>query len=145
MKMLEGLWSVEFPPIPKRPQAKGAGVAVFLETKRILGGDNNYHYGGSYEVKNGVVEGEVEVRFYGRKASSIFRSLTKFRVKFSGKARPRIMRLKGFIVEDPERKFDILLGKRAELQGNLPTQNSQVEPNPEATAVQGDEPGAVSK
>jgi len=112
--MLGGFWAVDFilkPPIEMR----GAGLVVFFKNQRILGGDSNYFYSGSYEIKDGVVEGEVEVKYLGTKASSLFGPVNRFRIKFSGKARPRNMELQGHVVEDPNRKFDILLNKRAEL------------------------------
>jgi hypothetical protein len=111
MKMLEGLWSVDIG--LKQTEMEGAGVVVF-ENQRVLGGSSNYFYTGSYKVKDGVVQGEVEVRFYGRKKSPFFEFLTKFRVRFSGKVR-KFMTLQNYVVEDPKKEIIVRLNKRAEL------------------------------
>ena len=110
--MLEGLWSIELG--IKETDMQGAGVVVF-ENQRVLGGSSDYFYTGRYEVKEGFVQGEVEVKFYGRNVSPIFRFLKKFRVRFSGKVR-RVMRLDNYVVEDPKKEIFVRLSKRAEIQ-----------------------------
>jgi len=111
--MLEGLWSVELG--IRETEMQGAGVVVF-ENQRVLGGSSDYFYTGKYEVKNDVVHGEIEVKFCGRKTSPIFGLLKKFRVRFSGKVRPRIMRLENYVVEDPKKEIFVRLSKRAEIR-----------------------------
>ena len=71
-------------------------------------------YTGKYEVKDGAVQGEVSVKFYGRKTSPIFGSLTKFWVRFSGKVR-KVMDLQNYVVEDPKKEILVRLTKRAQL------------------------------
>ncbi len=70
--MLEGLWSIELG--IRETDMQGAGVVVF-ENQRVLGGSSDYFYTGRYEVKEGFVQGEVEVKFYGRNPSPIFRGI----------------------------------------------------------------------
>ena len=111
--MLEGLWSIELG--IRETDMQGAGVVVF-ENQRVLGGSSDYFYTGRYEVKEGFVQGEVEVKFYGRNVSSIFKFLKKFRVRFSGKVRRGVMRLENYVVEDPKKEIFVRLSKRAEIQ-----------------------------
>lgn len=110
--MLEGLWSIELG--IKETDMQGAGVVVF-ENQRVLGGSSDYFYTGRYEVKEGFVQGEVEVKFYGRNVSPIFGLLKKFRVRFSGKVRRGVMRLQNYVVKDPKKEIFVLLSKRIEL------------------------------
>ena len=116
--MLEGLWSVEIG--LKETQMEGAGVVVF-ENQRVLGGSSNYFYKGSYEVKDGAVQGEIEVTFYGRNVSPIFKSLTnadrrKFHIRFSAKQpRGNYFNLQNYVVEDPKMEIFVHLTKRANL------------------------------
>ena len=77
--MLEGLWSIELG--IRETNMQGAGVVVF-ENQRVLGGSSDYFYTGRYEVKAGFIQGEIEVKFYGRNLSPIFGLLKKFRVDF---------------------------------------------------------------
>jgi len=109
--MVEGLWSVEIGEHPVHMQ--GGGVVVF-ENQRVLGGSSDYIYTGKYEEKDNVVQGEVKVKFYGRKTSPIFGRLTEFQVRFSGKVR-NVMELENGVVEDPKKKIFIRLTRRAQI------------------------------
>ena len=114
--MLEGLWSVDF--ILKPPLGMQGGGVVVFENQRVLGGDNNYYYKGSYEVQNDMVGMEIEVKFYGSEhapSPSIFRPLTEFHIILSGKLSTMVMELQGYVVEDPNRKFPVRLAKRTGL------------------------------
>lgn len=93
---------------------QGARVALF-ENQHVLGGSGDYFYIGKYEVKRGVVQGEGEVNFYGRKHSPIFRPLTKSWVRFSGKVQRRVMMIENHVVGDTKKKIFVRLCKRAEL------------------------------
>lgn len=116
--MVKGLYSVNFGSGTLHMEA--AGVLIF-ENQRILGGDSNYFYTGNYEVKNGVVQGEIEVNLYGRNVSAIFKSLTrfgrrKFHMKFSGKEpRGNYMNLQNYGVEDPKKEVYVELTRMYKL------------------------------
>jgi len=75
--MLEALWSVEF---VSNLGIFGAGVVVF-ETERVFGGDSQYYYLGTCQVKYDNVEAEIEVTHYTGQKFSIFGPLEKFKVK----------------------------------------------------------------
>ena len=121
--MSEGLWSVELR--VKLGKKELAGVVVVLDGQRIIGGDTQYYYVGIYEIKDGVVDSEVELNYYGvdpeiPKPSIFSGSLTtverrKFHVKISGKLHPINMELQGYVVEDPNRQFVVSLAKRSGL------------------------------
>ncbi len=109
--MLEALWSVEF---ISNVQGSGAGVAV-LETGRVLGGDNQYTYVGSYKVENGVTFADIRVALHNEPDNSIFGPLKEFTLRLSGQARRDQFDLHGEVVENPALKIGIRLTRRAEL------------------------------
>ncbi|GMV60123.1 MAG: hypothetical protein AMXMBFR72_32160 [Betaproteobacteria bacterium] len=109
--MLEALWSVEF---VSNLQGVGAGVAV-LETGRILGGDGQYYYVGSYRVENGTAFAEVEVTHYSGPPSSIFGLAKKFTLSLSGRPDRERFELHGNVVESPQLRIGLRLTRRAEL------------------------------
>ncbi len=109
--MLEALWSVEF---CSNLNIVGSGVVIF-ETFRIFGGDAQYYYTGRYEVKNGILEGELNVVNYGGKPWSVFGTLSQFSLILSGKPSDNKFDVEGALKEDPSKKILIRLTKRAEL------------------------------
>ena len=108
--MLEALWSVEFVSI----EGWGTGVAV-LETQRILGGDANYLYIGSFRVKGGKGYAEVEVKHYAGPSNSIIGDIKEFNLKLEGIIDHDAFEMKGNIVELPAIPVVIRLTRRAEL------------------------------
>jgi hypothetical protein len=118
--MLDGLWSLRIG--FKETRMEGRGVITF-EKQRVLGGDSDYYYVGSYEIKNGAVQGEIEVTFYGRNVSPIFESLPssarrKFHIRFSAKEpRGNYLTLQNYMVEDPKLEILINLTRMANLPG----------------------------
>jgi len=109
--MLEALWSVEF---VSNVQGAGAGVAV-LETGRVLGGDNQYTYVGSYRTENHVVHADVKVTHYTGSTNSVFGPAKEFTLRVSGKPAREQFTLNGYVVENPSLKLGIRLTRRAEL------------------------------
>lgn len=109
--MIEALWSVEF---VSNMNFLGAGVVVF-ETGRVFGGDSQYYYIGDYQIKNGMLEGSIEVTHYSGEPWSIFGILTNFRLNISGQPNKKTFDLRGYLVEDPTKKIQIRLTRRAEL------------------------------
>jgi len=109
--MLEALWSVEF---VSNLNIFGSGVVIF-ETGRIFGGDAQYYYTGRYEVKNGNLEGELEVVNYSGEPWSVFGTLEKFSLVLSGQPNQDTFDIKGALKGDPSKEILIRLTKRAEL------------------------------
>jgi len=115
--MLEALWSVTFQSNVPLPNNAGGGIVV-LETGRILGGDIQFTYIGSYKSPtHGQIEAEVECIRYREVtgATSIFGPLKQFRLKLQGAAQRDRMLLKGYIFEHPEKQIAIELVRRGEL------------------------------
>ncbi len=109
--MLEALWSVEF---SSNLQIFGAGVVIF-ETNRVFGGDGQYYYLGSYEVKNGVMEAELEITHYSGEPYSIFGTVKNFKIMISGKLGEPVIEAQGYLVDAPDKIILLKLTKRAEL------------------------------
>lgn len=109
--MLEALWSVEF---VTNVQSSGAGVAV-LETGRVLGGDGQYFYVGSYRIQNSQVQAQLKVTHYAGLPNSVFGSMKEFELDLIGiPARDRF-ELHGHVAADPNLMIGIRLTRRAEL------------------------------
>lgn len=109
--MLEALWSVEF---VSNLNIFGSGVVVF-ETGRIFGGDGQYYYTGKYEVKNGLLNGEIDVVYYSGEPWSVFGTLKQFSLSLSGQPKESTFDIEGTLNQDPSKKILIRLTKRAEL------------------------------
>lgn len=109
--MLEALWSLEF---ISNLQAYGAGVVIF-ETDRVFGGDATFYYVGTYEVKDGQIEGMIDIRNYAGSNVSIVGVGNNFKLKISGKISAPVMELAGYRIDDPSIKFAVRLTRRADL------------------------------
>ncbi len=110
--MIDGLWSVQIG--VKETEMQQAGVLV-LENQRLLGGSNDYFYRGHYQIVKGVLDGEMTVTFCGRKESPFFQPRRRFRLRFMGKIRSRIIKLENFMIGDPEKNVLLFLIKRSPL------------------------------
>lgn len=110
--MLEALWSVEF---NSNFNISGNGVVVF-ETGRVFGGDSSMIYVGSYQIENGDIHAEINVRKYANvpgMVSSV--GLDSFTLKVTGKPDNQKLILSGFVVEDSSRTITIKAHRQAEL------------------------------
>lgn len=108
---LEQLWSVEF---VSEMSAEGGGVVV-LEAKKILGGDNNYFYVGSYDLKDNNFNATIDVKHYHGECNPIFGRLEEFILKLVGDYDEDEMLLTGNILEDPSRELHLRLKYHAEV------------------------------
>lgn len=109
--MLEALWSVKF---ISNIEGFGSGVAV-LETGRLLGGDTQYFYIGSYNVENGIANATVTVTHYAGPSMSLFGQAKEVTLKLTGKPEHSEFDLQGFVVENPALNIRIHFTRRAEL------------------------------
>lgn len=108
--MKPALWTVEF----ATELDSGGGVAVFMPD-RIVGGDANYYYNGRIVIENGILTGEIEVRQFGAKLTSVFGPLQAFNLNISGNYKEPIMILNGYLVNNPDAKITITCTKRVDL------------------------------
>jgi hypothetical protein len=111
--MLEALWSVKF-------RAAGTGDfghgVVVLETGRVLGGDSEYMYVGSYRVgEGGRFLARLEVKHYGQFPISIFGPVKQFVLDVSGVPARDQFSAQGVMVGRPDLRLELELTRRAEL------------------------------
>lgn len=115
--MLEALWSVTFQSNAALANNAGGGIAV-LETGRILGGDIQFTYIGTFSAPaGGQIEAEVECTRYRDVPGtmSVFGPLKKFRLRLTGTAQRERMLLHGHVLEHPDMRIAIELVRRGEL------------------------------
>lgn len=109
--MLEALWSVEF---VSNAGIVGAGVAVF-ESGRVYGGDGQYYYVGTYEVKDSHVSARIAVNHYSGTPYSVFGMRESFAIVAAGDIGQRHMEVRGHLEDDKNMEIAIRLTRRAEL------------------------------
>lgn len=111
---LEALWSLEF---QSNRGFEGGGVVIF-ETGRVFGGDAQYYYTGTYEVKSGNITAKVKVTRYvdSGLGVSIFGTDDKeIELEFEGKVDEPVMRATGNRLSDLASQVTIKFIKRADL------------------------------
>lgn len=108
---LEQLWSLEF---VSKMSEEGGGIVV-LEAMKILGGDNNYFYIGSYDLKGNTFNAIIDVKHYHGKHNPIFGRLEEFILKLVGEYDEDEMLLTGNMLEDPSRELHVRLKYHAEV------------------------------
>ena len=109
--MLEALWSVSF---ISNVEGFGSGVAV-LDTGRVLGGDAQRFYVGSYNVENGIANATVTVTPCAGPSMTLFGHAKKLTLKLTGKPERSEFALQGFVVENPALNSRIHFTRLAEL------------------------------
>ena len=102
---LEQLWSVEF---VSELGSEGGGVIV-LENGKLLGGNNNYFYIGSYDLKNNKFNATIDIKHYHGKCNPVFGKLEEFILKLQGDSDEESMLLTGHMLEDPSRELHVRL------------------------------------
>lgn len=108
---LEQLWSIEF---TSQLSSEGGGVIV-LENGKILGGDNNYFYVGSYDLIKNQFNATIDIKHYHGDPNPIFGKHKELIVKLNGPYDEEEMKLKGYILEEPARELHIRLKYHTEL------------------------------
>ena len=109
--MLEALWSVRF---ISNFEGFGSGVAV-LETGRVLGGDAECFYVGSYHVEIGIANATVTITPYTGPSMTMFGQVKEMTLKLTGRPEYSEFNLQGFAVENPAWHIRIHFTRRAEL------------------------------
>ena len=108
---LEQLWSVEF---VSNLDSEGGGV-VILEDGKILGGNDNYFYIGSYDFKNNKFNATIDIKHYHGKCNPVFGKLEEFILKLEGVSDEEEMLLTGYMLEDPSRQLRVRLKYHTEV------------------------------
>lgn len=102
---IEQLWSLEY---VSGLSDEGGGVIV-LENGRIIGGDNNYFYIGSYDLKNNKFNATIDVKHYSGSYNPIFGNMDELILKLDGKYDEDEMLLTGHVLEEPSLEVHIRL------------------------------------
>ncbi len=108
---LEQLWSVEF---VSELGSEGGGVVV-LEDGKILGGNNNYFYIGSYDLMNSKFNATIDIKHYHGKCNPIFGKQEEFILKLTGNSDEEEMLLTAHMLEDPSREVHVRLKYHTEI------------------------------
>lgn len=110
--MVDGFWTVEFQGIPGYV---GGGVVVLLKG-RIIGGDSQYYYTGTYTVVNDAIEGKIDVIAFVSQPASVFgTSEQRFGLTLSGQVRGVLIDAKGARAENPRMTMGMRLTRRSDL------------------------------
>lgn len=109
--MLEALWSLEF---ISNMQAAGSGVVV-METGRVLGGDAQYIYVGTYKIHNSQAHSRIKVTHYANEPFSIFGPIKEFELELTGTPAHDKFEMQGHVVGRPNLRIGIRFTRRAEL------------------------------
>ena len=102
---IEQLWSLEF---ESELSSEGGGVIV-LEKGKILGGDNNYFYIGSYDLKNDQFNATIDVKHYHGAHNPIFGKFEEVIIKLTGDYDEEEMHLTGHVLEQPSSELHVKL------------------------------------
>lgn len=109
--MLEALWSIEF---LSNVGGFGSGVVV-LETGRILGGDAQYFYVGSYSVENHTIKATVKITHYAGQPLSVFGQANEVTLNLTGVPANDTFEVAGSVAGNPGLNIRIRFTRRAEL------------------------------
>ena len=102
---IEQLWSLEF---TSELSSEGGGVVV-LEKGKILGGDNNYFYIGSYDLENNKFNATIDVKHYQGSYNPIFGKNEELIIKLVGNYDEEEMHLTGYVLEQPSTELHVRL------------------------------------
>jgi len=101
---VDGLWTIEF----SSSTGFGTGVVVFANGK-ILGGDAQYHYTGTYSEAGPRLMGEVVVRHYTGPLSNVFEQVQSVRLTVEGSTSRDLITAQGYDPTMPQRRVSLRL------------------------------------
>lgn len=109
---VEGLWTTVFSD-ENGPHTTG-GV-ILLQKGHLHGGDNNYHYEGTYRVDGDRIELTLSATHFHGGRSHIVGDRDAFTLHLSGPVGEREMALAGHLDDDPDVSVTATLRRQAEL------------------------------
>ncbi len=118
--MIEALWSVEF---NAGSGYVGRGVVIF-EHNRVVGGDLQYYYLGTYSVQDQRLNATVSAVYYDQEEApfSVFGTDEQtIELLIAGQVGEHVITASGHRAEDPSKQIMIRLTRRAELPNPAPT------------------------
>lgn len=98
--LLQSLWSVEVLP---KGDSTGTAVGVmlfqvqrtfgdFFESGRILGGDTQYYFAGTYQIENYVLDAQMDVIRYAGNSNLTFGAVDRVRLEITATLEPDVDR-----------------------------------------------------
>ena len=108
---LEQLWSFEY----ISGLGSESGGVVVLDNGKLLGGDNNYFYIGSYELVNTTFNATIDVKHYHGGYNSLFGKNNEIILELSGSYKHEEILLTGYILEDISENISVKLTYHKEL------------------------------
>jgi hypothetical protein len=109
--MHEGLWTAAF---RSNTGSQGTGVAV-LSKGKVLGGDAQYTYVGTYKAKGDDIEADLNISQFHTGGTSVFGPLKDFKLTLKGHHAGNSITLSGKIAGQPQASITMTLTKRADL------------------------------
>ena len=101
--MLDGQWNLHF--ISQFRNIDG-GVIEFCDNK-IRGGDSEFSYLGDFDLKEGVLSGELKAVCHENRPHSLFGFQGQFRIFLCGNVQPSQMDLTGYLANNPMIKLKL--------------------------------------
>lgn len=108
---IEALWSIQF---ISDLGSSGGGVVIF-RGGHVLGGDAQYTFSGTYDLKGDLLTVKARASLYAGEPNSIFGSLVSFNVAVAGKYNEREMVLDGRLRGGADNAMQIICTRRLEL------------------------------
>jgi hypothetical protein len=102
---LEALWAVTF---VASGRSLGGGIVVF-ETERVIGGDSNYYYMGSYKATGDDIIADVAVIHHAGPYNKLFGPLPRVALTVKGTRHGKSIRGECTAVDHPSLKVRIQL------------------------------------
>jgi len=109
---LEALWSTVFSD-DSGPHT--AGGVLLLQHGHVHGGDNNYHYQGTYRLDGDKVHLDLTATHFHGGRNHIVGDRDAFGLTLAGPAGEQTMELTGEVADDPSRKVVATLRRVAEV------------------------------
>jgi hypothetical protein len=86
-----------------------------IETEKVLGGDSQYFYVGTYSLQGSKAVAKVKITHYTGTTYSIFGALDEFDLELSGTPAHGGFTMNGYIVQNRALQISMRLTRRAEL------------------------------
>lgn len=109
---IEALWSAVF---SDESGPHTAGGVLLLQHGHVHGGDNNYHYQGTYRIDGEQIEAHLTATHFHGGRNHIAGDRDAFGLKLAGSVGEQDMELAGELDEDPAKRVTVRLRRVAEI------------------------------
>jgi len=108
---LNGLWTANF---SSATGMTGSGVVVLMDG-RVLGGDANYHYVGTYTIDESRFHAEIQVTHYFGPLTNIFGPFRSIKLVLDGATSEQLIMAQGYVVSAQALRMSLRLQRVAGL------------------------------